>query len=226
MAVRRETPWLETPAGEELSVKGYVLRSDTTGDDLEETALELGEPVAARGFDPVRQTLTPTTSEAAAAKSLSADHGLGAFPFHTDAAHHRQPPRWIVMRCAEPGPLIRPTLLADSADFGLDESDWRRVERAVWWVRSGGRGFPVSIARRVDGRRTIRYDRGCMTPADASASRAAELFERALGEVRPVPVEWQRGAMLVVDNHRMLHARAAGGSGDAGIRRLERILVR
>jgi alpha-ketoglutarate-dependent taurine dioxygenase len=41
-----------------------------------------------------------------------------------------------------------------------------------------------------------------------------------------VNVKWQRGDVLVVDNWRMLHARAPGGSDDAGIRRLERILVR
>jgi hypothetical protein len=129
------------------------------------------------------------------------------------------------MRCADPGTEDRPTLLGDASRLPFAERQWRALERAVWWVRSGGRGFPASIVKRVRGGMIVRYDRGCMTPADPAFTLAGELFEQALRQAPRVRLEWRRDDLVIIDNWRILHARAAADGRDAGSRRLQRILV-
>lgn len=219
------TGWLRTPQGGPLLRDGFWVGTATSEEEVLAIAASLGEPVRACRTAPLLHLLMPVAAGDAPAYSLSAAHGLGEFPFHTDGAHHRRPPRWVVMRCAEPGPGGRPTLLADGARLPLNERQWREVERAVWWVRSGGRGFPTSIVKRWQDQWLVRYDRGCMTPADRAFVAAGELFEETLHGAAYVRLQWQRNAVVVFDNWRMLHARGAADGGDAGIRCLQRILV-
>jgi hypothetical protein len=130
------------------------------------------------------------------------------------------------MRCRDPGPSRRPTLLADTARLSLTDSQWRTLERAVCWVRSGGRGFLAPIvSHRCDGT-TIRYDGGCMTPADPSFAEAVELFEHSVNAAPHVRLEWQRNDVVIFDNWRILHARGDADGGDSGVRCLQRVLVR
>lgn len=196
------------------------------GEELLRIAAELGEPVPASPSRPVLQELTPLAAGDAPPRSLSAVHGVGSFPFHTDAAHHRQPPRWVVMHCIDPGPAHRPTLLADAARLSLTDRQWRALERAVCWVRSGGRGFLAAIVGHRDGRTMIRYDGGCMAPADPSFAGAAELFRDAVSAAPHVRLEWQRDDLVIFDNWRILHARGGASRADSGVRCLQRVLVR
>lgn len=217
--------WLASPAHHQLLKDGFLLGTARDEDELLKVAVSLGTPVPARPGGPIVQELTPLAATEAPSNSLSAAHGVGAFPFHTDAAHHRRPPRWVVMRCEELGSEGRPTLLCDASGLSFAERQWRALERAVWWVRSGGRGFPASIVTRREGM-IVRYDRGCMTPADPAFICAGELFEQALRQVAHLRLEWQRDDVVIFDNWRMLHARGDGDGRDAGLRRLQRILVR
>lgn len=217
--------WLASRDDHQLSKDGFWVGIARDEEELLYSAARLGAPVPVRPGGPVLQELTPVAAESAPASSLSSAHGLGAFPFHTDAAHHRRPPRWVVMRCVAPGTEGRPTLLCDASRLPFAERHWRALERAVWWVRSGGRGFPASVVKRELNRMTVRYDPGCMTPADPAFIPAGEFLEQALREAAHVLLQWQRNDLVIIDNWRMLHARAAAEGRDAGSRRLQRILV-
>lgn len=216
---------LVSPDDKQLLGDGFWVGVARDEDELLCAAACLGAPVPVRPGGPVLQELTPIVAGNALANSLSSAYGLGAFPFHTDAAHHRRPPRWMVLRCADPGSENRPTLLADALRLAFTERESRALERAVWWVRSGGRGFPASIIKRERDGTRVRYDRGCMTPADPAFTPAGEYFEQALRQASHVRLEWQRNDLVIIDNWRMLHARAAAEGLDAGSRRLQRILV-
>src|SRR6266550_6095053 len=61
--------------------------------------------------DSVHQ-LVPTTRESATPNTYSGIYGLGQFPFHTDLAHWRNPPRYIMLRCVIGFDDV-PTSLAD-----------------------------------------------------------------------------------------------------------------
>jgi alpha-ketoglutarate-dependent taurine dioxygenase len=186
----------------------------------------LGTAVPTRPGEPLIQKLTPTTHSGAHRRSLSAIYGVGEFPFHTDAAHHRRPPHWMLMRCVDAGPVGRPTLFADVRALRLSPRQRRAIKRAVWWVRSGGRAFLASVLSVSSDGERVRYDRGCMMPADPAFAPAASVFEEVLGSTTPMSVAWRAGDVVVIDNWRLLHARADGDGSDAGKRLLQRILVR
>jgi alpha-ketoglutarate-dependent taurine dioxygenase len=164
----------------------------------------------------------------AAPHSLSAVHGLGTFPFHTDAAHHKVPPRWLLLRCIDPGDSDRATLIIDSHDLVLDHEELREVGRAVWNVHTGFKSFLASaLVRCLNVRNTVmrlRYDPGCMTIADPSFADAAALLRDSLGKVPPSAIDWEPNHTLVVDNWRVLHARGDAKVDDAGRRHLQRVL--
>jgi alpha-ketoglutarate-dependent taurine dioxygenase len=63
-----------------------------------------------------------------------------------------------------------------------------------------------------------------MTVADDSFAPAEMVLRRALDDLDPTPIEWEPALTLVVDNWRILHGRPDTRSGDAGKRRLQRIL--
>lgn len=211
---------------EQLARLGYWRGYASSVEAMTTAAALLGAPVAARSGSAIVHDLKPSAPEEAHTKSLSALHGVAAFPFHTDGAHHRTPPRWVVMRCVNPGNSDRATLLLDSAELGLRDDVWRLLERAVWWVSSGGRAFPASIVRSNPTGRTIRYDAGCMKPAAAGFVESQCVFESALESASPTPVSWKANDLLIFDNWRMLHARAVGPTDDRGMRHLQRVLVR
>jgi hypothetical protein len=130
------------------------------------------------------------------------------------------------MRCVHPGNGDRPTLLLDATQLELTSSEWRSLERSVWWVTSGGRSFPASIVQSHDGHRSLRYDTGCMKPAATVFVESQHVFEEAIEMASPVAVGWEPDDLLILDNRRVLHARAAGSDDDRGVRHLQRVLVR
>lgn len=185
----------------------------------------LGIVVPARPAGPIVQRLTPTPEAAAHPRSLSALHGLDAFPLHTDGAYREVPPRYVVLRCEAPGPADRPTVLVDSRALELSARVLRAIKRSVWVVRSGSRSFLASVlSDRVDGRH-IRWDRGCMEPAHPRFEAAGQALDAAAAALPTVKVHWEEGHGVVLDNWRLVHGRAAAAADDAGERQLDRVLV-
>jgi alpha-ketoglutarate-dependent taurine dioxygenase len=201
--------------------------------DLVQLAESLGTPVPMRPHGPTIEILTPTPSSMAPPASLSSLHGVGAFPLHTDGAHHRRPPRWVLLRCVEPGASQRPTYIADVRSLELDQEQVVELKRAVWRIRNGFRSFLASVIlpaklpsrNRETGKLFLRYDPGCMTPADVAFMDTAAMLCDHIGKVPPDLVDWDRDLAIVIDNWRVLHGRAPSPTTDTGVRRLERIAV-
>jgi hypothetical protein len=119
------------------------IRLDSTA-ELLSVAESLGKPVAIRPRGPTLDTLTPIQRTSAPRNSLSSIYGTGAFPLHTDAAHHRSPPRWALLRCADPGRRDRPTLVVDAHELEFCAREVRAIGRVVWRVKTGIRSFLAS----------------------------------------------------------------------------------
>jgi L-asparagine oxygenase len=209
-----------------LEDDGYLFFAAASSEELMAIALDLGEPVPVRPLGPLLQKLTPVPADEAHPRSLSRIHGAGAFPFHTDAAHHRHPPRWVLMRCRSPGPDGRPTLLIDTKGLNFAEGDAKLVRRAVWSVTGGPTTFLASAVSARDGQDAWRYDLGCMSVAAEAFAGVDEVIADALDSADQVPIVWESDAVVIVDNWRMLHARAAVQGDDVRRRWLERVLVK
>ena len=129
----------------------------------------------------------------------------------------------MLLRCANPGSESRPTLLVDSREIAWKERERREFERIVWRVRNGRGSFLASAVFKNG--LGLRYDADCMLVAAQGFGPPAARFVESLAGLVPIAIEWDSRLALIVDNWRMLHGRASASGADAGIRRLERVLV-
>ncbi|RIZ40667.1 hypothetical protein CIK02_13650 [Pseudomonas putida] len=183
-----------------------------------EIAFSLGQPKTTRRGGPLVDVLTPTNTQSANLRSLSARYGLRPFPWHTDGAHWDTPPRYLVMGCLEAAPRVAQTFLYEGSGFAPLNVDGARS--SIFRVANGSNSFYTTARGTSD--RYYRFDPGCMTPMDAGAHeivRAIDLFEPADEHA----ITWQAGMLLLLDNWRFLHRRgAAQGSTE---RKLLRVTV-
>lgn len=155
-----------------------------------------------RGGPPVT-TLRPVDPAEAEPNSLSARYGKGAQPLHTDGAHLPKPPDIVVLVCETTS--TTPTLLWNGVRRGIFALGMPLpVQHGIFLISSGKDSFftPAYAGRR------LRYDPGCMQPCDARARQTAQFFEEALSSA--TEHQWSEpGQVLLVDNCRVLHARAS-----------------
>ena len=82
------------------------------------------------------------------------------------------------------------------------------------------RNYSHSFFAPAFGDKGFRFDPGCMSACDTRAEEVVTFFEEALSESEEVFWDGE-DQVLVIDNHRALHARAAVTDADA-----ERMLMR
>jgi hypothetical protein len=174
-------------------------------------------PLASRSTGDQVEKLQPIDSVDAPKASLSAVYGRGAQPLHTDGAHLEEPPDIVMLFARAPSPV--PTMLTLHDWSVLDSGMSEDLRHGLFTVNTGRTQF---LTPAYSGRR-LRFDPGCMSPADSRARRVAAHFEVALASA--TPFEWDEpDKVLVIDNRRVLHARADAES-DPG-RTIERLAYR
>jgi len=202
---------------------GYALAAVTAkaDADLVAVARTLGTPAVESRDRVLVKTISPVAKEDAPRNTLSERYGAGAFPFHTDTAYWRRPASFLLLWCESPGAGTRPTLLCDTSTWKLSRDETDILRREVWVVRDTRQPFLCSV---LGERGDVRIDFDCMLPAISGRGRARAIVAEALSSARVEEVRWAPNTMLVIDNRRMLHARAASSVPDPD-RRLKRVLV-
>jgi hypothetical protein len=183
-------------------------------------AQQLGwKPVEIRRRDAGVTGLAPTPPEKAHPASHSAFTGTGAQQLHTDGAHLRQPPRWIVLHAETPNAtatkLVRLNhpLVINSKTVSLPTA----ALGGMFLVSSGSERFLAGLRTDEGG---WRWDPRCMTACDQRAREAVE-FLSAL-ESKTEQHAWDEvNQVLLIDNRSVLHAR--GDASDDPDRRLTRL---
>ena len=206
-----------------LHEQGWILTE--TGNDREmlNLALRLGTPKASRKGGALIDELQPISKEEAYPASLSARHGTGAFPLHTDTAHWRKPARYVILRAVRTLHNGRPTLLMDKRSFKLGVAECLLFRRAVFTVRNGKNSFLTTIL--TEDEQLLRFDRDCMFPKMSSADRALHVMLSTVEKCPVVEIDWSVNRTLVFDNWRFLHGRSAPKDARSARRLLHRILV-
>lgn len=174
------------------------------GSRLESQAKGLGlVPVENRRGQPHVSTLRPTTPEGAHPASLSAQVGLGQQPLHTDGAHLRKVPDYVVM-------WSETTNATPTRVWHPRRALWSGDRSGIFMIRSGRETW-LSPAHDVGG---LRFDPGCMSPCDAFARETTRILESPpANEVHEI--HWDApGKVLVLANRQVLHGRAAVTDGD------------
>lgn len=170
-----------------------------------------------RTSGPLVSVLEPVELADARERSLSAISGDGMQPLHTDGAHHAAPPDFVLLACSNGSDVA--THLWRFARYGNAPAPLHDLQHGLFTVETGRSSF---LAPALDGR-GIRYDPGCMRPADRRAMRAAEYLDGRMAEAQVF--SWDMpGLVLAIANRQVLHAR--GDASEEHNRRLERVALR
>lgn len=161
------------------------------------------------GRDDAVQQLTPKATSGL--NHYSGIFGLGAFPFHTDMAHWREPPRYMMLRCVKGHGGVSTDIL-DSLSV-LDSVGRSELSRALVKPRRPLNGLmpllsllrPQSAA--LDA--LFRWDEVFLVPASPAGKHGISLVKAALPSLPRVSVVLENpGDTLWIDNWRMLHGRS------------------
>lgn len=208
---------------DEVEKHGYVhVKEYRLGEDTASVASALGktlEPWPGR----LVQELTPRAT--ATPNTYSGIYGHGCFPFHTDLAHWRLPPRYLLLRCVT-GYADVPTLLLDGhALFKAVTLDI--LTRAIFKPRRPrDRALMlIRLCEPLGGGYCFRWDEVFLKPASKVAEIANQRLREQLRISQPLSMALVKtGDILLIDNWRMLHARSPIPEGCED-RKIERIYM-
>ena len=208
----------------DLDAHGYVLLPEhLPGEMPEQVAAGFGEMITPWEGGLV-QRLVPRAGSTP--NTYSGNFGLGPFPFHTDLAQWRVPPRYLMLRCVK-GYRDVPTLLLDGRVL-LQRLGTETLRRAVVRPRRPQAG-EVRLLRLLQSEADeslLRWDTVYLRPASRIGEIAFADMARCIGDASPQPVVMVgHGDTLIIDNWRMLHARPPIPA-DRYDRCLERVYLR
>lgn len=204
-------------AVEEARAVGWaVVQTSEAPSHIGEAVGVLGRPLRSRDRTHGLERLVPVTASRAHARSLSADHGLGRFPLHTDCAHWPTPPRWVFLWCDGDDETSRPTTLLRWSDVWTQAVYPRPV---TFLVRNSRNSFFTVVGTKA------RFDEGCMTPRTPGAHLMTRTLDALSTSEKVAQVSWTRGLVLIIDNHAVLHGRDEAAGASMGRRVLQRGII-
>lgn len=190
-----------------IAEDGYcLLREHLLGIDTVDVASEIGATITPWDGGLI-QTLSP--HEDAAPNTYSGNFGLGRFPFHTDLAHWKIPPRYLLLRC-KIGYEDVPTNLVDGRQL-IKTLSRDFLSRAIFKPRRPRDGA-FTLLRLLEPRADsdlLRWDEIFLRPASRVAERIDEQVRNWLDQTYPLEIALCKpGDTLILDNWRLLHARS------------------
>ncbi len=184
---------------ESLHVKGFWRSQDL----VEASVLDLVRQVGHVSRE--AEVLEPRASGEARDWSLSRHYGLRAFPWHTDGAISRHPPRYVAL-------YARSVELGGATTDLLDvqaRSSAQFFETVKSCVLRGCDSVGRPVIRRayevLEGSPCIRWDRRVFSVDAPRVRRAEDLLNRLQASHS---VDWRDGMLIIFDNWRFLHRRS------------------
>jgi hypothetical protein len=118
-----------------------------------------------------------------------------------------------VLACVQPGYGSRATLLLDTQQVQLNDSQKVLLHSAPLRVTNGQKSFFSTILSK--GRPFVRFDPGCMTPTSSDGVKALDIYSQHNSPDCVEAVHWETGKVVVLDNWRFLHGREASDCTDS-----------
>lgn len=199
-------------------MKTYTIHSDEMLWDL---ANSLGTPIPSRRDGPIIDNLFPLEKPQAHRSSLSAEYGIEDFPYHTDGAYMKSPPKYIILRYIKGIAQPTPTVICDLSNVSMEAKT--NLEFHVWKVQSYDGAFYTPILSKE--RSIYRYDPCIMRPA-INTKNNRNYFERTIITSAPkYEIEWEQNKTVVIENWTTLHKRPKVSLNEIKFRHLQRIMV-
>lgn len=192
---------------EDVSRYGYAfVRDYCPGADALAVANALGQPLEPWEGGTIQDLIPRST---ATPNTYSGIYGLGRFPFHTDLAHWRVPPRYLLLRCVT-GYADIPTLLLDGKSI-FDAVTLDILTRAIFKPRRPRNGTLalLRLCEPTGDGYCFRWDELFLKPASKIGDLASQRVREQLDKCEPLKIALARADdTLLIDNWRMLHARS------------------
>jgi len=208
---------------EEVSAHGYCFIEELSpNSDSISIAVEFGKTMSPWAGRLVQQLVPRATSTL---NTYSGLYGLNRFPFHTDLAHWREPPRYLMLRCVK-GYASVPTLLLDGKIL-VERVTQNVLGRAIAKPRRPQNGLVplLLLYQATDSGFRLRWDETFLEPASSTGKIAFQKVLDGLAQIEHHAISLQQpGDTIVLDNWRMLHARSPIPSGCED-REIERIYL-
>ena len=189
---------------------GYVFLKKWYPDvPSEEIVGQVGQPLKFGKYAAVHR-ITPQRE--AAPNTYSGIYGLNDFPYHSDMAHWRDPPHYLMLRCIKGHALVG-TLFVDGREV-IEHAGRENLVRALIKPRRPLNGslslFPLLRPEREGRPSLLRWDEKFIVPASRAGEEGIKLVRTALGAVTRMSIFLcESGDTLFLDNWRMLHGRSA-----------------
>lgn len=194
-----------------------IINSDN---ELIELAHSLGRPISSRVNSSLIDSLVPLNNLDAHKQSLSANFGTGNFPFHTDGAYFKIPPRFIILRYLKGILNPTPTVLCDLNQLTNEANE--KLKDCIWKVKSRNNEFLTTIL--TENGEYYRYDKCVMTPA-VSKIQNGSYFENLIDEMPKTQIDWTLNKAVIIDNWTFLHSRPKVTEQEINNRTIQRIMV-
>lgn len=177
---------------------------------MDEVLTELSEILNEEVFSAWHH-LKPTLHSKASPVSYSGIFGLNEFPLHTDMAHWKRPPRYLVL-VSEKGSADVRTPLLDSSKL-IETIGYQKLTRALVQPRRPVRGrLPLMrlLQAANENISIFRWDSVFLKPASPAGATGVAALENAIAAEVSYPLcLHDQGCGVVIDNWRMLHGRSA-----------------
>jgi len=196
----------------------------------EQIASKLGEPLDIKQYLPNSgiekiQTLRPKEASEKLMNQYSGSYGLDAFPFHSDLAHWRIPPRYFLLRCIVGSREVLTSLIPSLI---LEQEIGKQTLKLVLVVprrKSNLQAIcPMPIIFKNNQSIGIRWDFLFLQPLNDAAHKAYQTMNSIAWEeqqIKSICLE-KAGDTLIVDNWKILHNRSSVPNMSRN-RRIERI---
>jgi L-asparagine oxygenase len=172
--------------------------------DTISVAKKIGSVLSVDGLSEV-QSLSPKIRTASTKNTYSGNYGLDDFPLHTDLAHWHIPPRYFILRCLIPDPMVN-TLVIDFKNAVCDIPQ-SIISRALFKPRRkfNNRQYLLRLVQ-CD---VFRWDPLYLVPENDEAQEVAlHLNTLSRNKIQQVKLE-KAGQVILIDNWKVLHGRSS-----------------
>lgn len=190
------------------------------GNELRRVSDRFGTRAHGRGGATL-EIIQPLEESKAHPRSLSAQVGLDAIPFHSELSHRLRPCRYIALGCVNPGSPGVETTMLDWRELRFSLEELTILEGAPVLVRSGRGSFYTTLL--PSNREFLRCDSCCLEAVDERGRNALQLLHERVATGRVRTHSWRSGDVLIIDNWRILHGRESS-TRSAG-RKLVRVVI-
>lgn len=193
---------------ETMHENGYVFMAQY---DPETAGHEVADAIGVRipGQLGRLHVITPSPADTAIPNTYSGRYGYDGFPLHTDLAQHREPPKFLMLRCVRGHSEVQTTLM-DGYEIVASVGSSVLSRTLVQPRRPiNGKRALLAIWDRHAGRGRVRWDEEYLRAASSGGAEGMARMRKEIQHAVAIPIALhRRGDTLLIDNWRMLHGRS------------------